>query len=442
MNNVNNTIVSLITPPLMGAIAVIRMSGDEALNIASSIFSRPITKPNYVLYGAIKDEDEIIDEVLLTYFKGPKSFTGEDVIEISCHGSMLIANQIISLIIKKGARLAQRGEFSSRAYLNNKIDLIQAEAINSLINATTVEQKKLALYSLNGHTSSLINPLITSLADILSNIEVNIDYPEYQDIEEVTTEKIISYCQNMIDQIDELLNQSKKSQYIVNGIKVALVGLPNVGKSSLLNALLNKDKAIVTDIPGTTRDIVEGNMSLNGLPLHILDTAGIREADNKVEQIGIDKSRQSILESDLVIFVKDATLKDDEKENELYQLIKDRRHIIIYNKGDLIENKDDDKLYISALSKDIEALKNAILKEFNLTISDLTPTLCNAREIGLLSKAREGLIKAKEDALLHLPLDLVSVSIKQSYDALKDIVGQNINVDLSEEIFSRFCVGK
>ena len=425
----NNTIVSLITAPINAAVAVIRLSGDNSLEIAQNIFSRKIEKPNYAYVGKLVNNNEIIDEVVLIYYKAPRSFTGEDVIEISVHGSMLIANEVISLIISKGARLAQRGEFSSRAYYNNKIHLIQAEAIMSMVEATSIEAKKLALYSLEGDTSKLIKPLIDKLADILSNIEVNIDYPEYLDIEEVTFDKVKKECTLISNEIDKLLNQSKKSQYIISGIKVALVGLPNTGKSSLLNAFLNQEKAIVTDIPGTTRDIVEGNINLNGLPLHLLDTAGIRESNNKVEQIGIEKSTKSIEEADLVIMVCDASREMNDEEKEILSKIKDKNYLIVYNKADLINH-------------DITPLKNKILNLFNLTSKDITPSLCSSRQIGLLNKARDNLIKANEDALNNLSIDLISVSIKEAYDALKEIVGLSVNTDLSEEIFSRFCVGK
>lgn len=438
----NNTIVSLITPPLNGAVSVIRISGDDSLRIINDIFSNKKIEPNKVVYGKILSGKEVIDQVLVTFFKGPRSFTGEDVIEISCHGSMLIVNQIIALIISKGARLAQRGEFSSRAYYNGKIDLVQAEAINSMINATTVEAKKLALYSLEGETSTLLKPLLNKLADILSNIEVNIDYPEYQDIEEVTTDKILIECKEMIETVDNLLRQSQKSKIIMHGINVALVGLPNTGKSSLLNALLQKEKAIVSDIPGTTRDVVEGNISLNGLPLHLLDTAGIHDSDNLVESLGIKKSQQIINDADLVIMVKDATSVTSKQEQEIYQSIKDKKHIIVYNKADKLKEKEDGKLYISALNNDVEKLKEEILKQFDLSSNDIVPSLCNTRQIGLLERARENFIKAREEASYNLPLDLVVVHIKEGYDLLKEILGLTVRVDLEEEIFSRFCVGK
>lgn len=436
-----NTIVSLITPPLMGAIAVIRISGDDALSIAQSIFSRKITTPNTAIFGNIVEDTEIIDQVILTFFKAPHSFTGEDVIEISCHGSMLIAKQIITLVISKGARLAERGEFSSRAYFNNKIDLVQAEAINSLINANTVESKQLALYSLQGNTSSLLYPLINDLADILSHIEVNIDYPEYQDIEQLTTQEVIDKCQSIRITIESLLSQSKKSQYIVNGIKVALIGLPNTGKSSLLNAFLNQEKAIVTNIPGTTRDIVEGDINLNGLPLHLLDTAGIHDSTNLVEKIGIERSQQTIENADLIIMVIDGSKSLTEEEKNLINKIKDKTHFVVYNKSDLFTDHAD-KICISAKNKDISQLKDAILKQFNISAKDITPSLCSAREYGLLSSSLNNLNKAFEDAKNNISLDLICISIKEAYDNLREIVGQTVNIDLSEEIFSRFCVGK
>ena len=246
----------------------------------------------------------------------------------------------------------------------------------------------------------------------------------------------------MIETVDNLLKQSQKSKIIMHGINVALVGLPNTGKSSLLNALLQKEKAIVSDIPGTTRDVVEGNISLNGLPLHLLDTAGIHDSDNLVESLGIKKSQQIINDADLVIMVKDATSLTSKQEQEIYQSIKDKKHIIVYNKADKLKEKEDGKLYISALNNDIEKLKEEILKQFDLSSNDIVPSLCNTRQIGLLERARENFIKAREEAFYNLPLDLVVVHIKEGYDLLKEILGLTVRVDLEEEIFSRFCVGK
>ncbi len=443
MNQFNQTIISLITPPLMGAIAVIRLSGDDCLEITEKFFSRKIDKPRYAYFGEIRNGKETIDQVVLVYYKGPNSFTGEDVVEISCHGSMLIAQEIISLFVSEGVRLAERGEFSSRAFYHGKIDLVQAEAINSLINAVTPEQKKLSLFSLEGETSKLLSPLLEKMGGLLANIEVNIDYPEYLDIEEVTKERIDVECEEMIKVLNELLDKSDKSQYVMNGINVALVGSPNVGKSSLLNALLNQDKAIVSSIPGTTRDYVEGNISLNGLPLHLIDTAGIREANDPLEKMGIDRSLKTFDEADLILFLLDASSEMSQEEKKLLSLIKEKnkKYLLVYNKKDLIKTYDENKLYISALNKDINKLKEAILKEFDLNLNALSPTLFSSRERGLLNKARDNLVKARDDNK-YLSLDLVSVSLKEAYDTLKEILGQSVNVDLEKEIFSHFCVGK
>ena len=437
-----DTIVSLITPPLKGAVAVIRISGEKTLEIVQEIFSRKIEKSHYVYYGYILNKEEKVDEVMLSYFKGPKSFTGEDVIEISCHGSMLIVDQIISLLLSKGARLAERGEFTSRAFYNGRIDLVQAEAVNSLINAQTKEAKQISLYSLNGQTSSLLYPVRDHLADILSLIEVNIDYPEYEDVEEMTHEKMIKELDQLILTVSNLIKDGEKSKLITEGINVSIVGRPNVGKSSLLNALVKKEKAIVTNIPGTTRDIVEGQINLNGLIINLLDTAGIREASDEVEKIGIERSKESIEKSDLVILVLEADKLEDE-DKELLEYTKDKQRIIVYNKKDLINSSSQEGIYISAKNQDIKELEKEISKIFALDkLNALTPSLSSSREIGLLSKAKEGLIQAKQEALMGISLDLISVNIKMAYDAIKNILGEEVKTDLSEEIFSRFCVGK
>lgn len=439
-------IVSLITPPMKGAVAVIRLSGEETLDIISKIFSREIKESHKVYYGYIidKDNNEKVDEVMVSYFKGPKSFTGEDVVEISCHGSMIIVNQIIELCIRYGARIAERGEFSSRAFYNGRIDLVQAEAINSLINAETLQAKRLMLYSLTGKTSALILPIKEKLADILSLIEVNIDYPEYLDIEEMTNEKIINSVDPLIEEINYLIKSGERSKLINEGINVAIVGRPNVGKSSLLNALLKQDKAIVTNIPGTTRDVVEGKVNLDGIILNLLDTAGIRDSVDVVERIGIEKSKESLEKADLVLLVLEAD-KFTKEDQELLDAIKDKKHLVVYNKK---ENLSEDKyikgaIYISALNKDIKDLEKEIGRMFNVEeINNLEPSLCSSREIGLLNKVKENLLTAKKEALYNTSLDLVSISLKTSYDAIKEILGEEASVDLEKEIFSRFCLGK
>ena len=297
---------------------------------------------------------------------------------------------------------------------------------------------------MTGQTSNLIKPIKEELADILSLIEVNIDYPEYLDIEEMTNEKIIDEIDPLIKKIDHLIKDGERSKLINEGIKVAIVGRPNVGKSSLLNALLKQDKAIVTNIPGTTRDIVEGRVNLNGIILNLLDTAGIRESYDEVEKIGIEKSKASLEDADLVLLVLEANklLKEDE---ELIELTKDKTRIIVYNKKELINNDqiESDKIYISALNKDIKDLEKAISKLFNLEqISDVSPSLCSSREIGLLTKVKTNLLQAKKEAENYISLDLISISLKTAYDNIKDILGEEVKVDLANEIFSRFCVGK
>lgn len=437
-------IIALATPPMKGALAVIRISGDKVKDIVQECFTGKLNESHKVKYGFIinPDSKEKIDEVMVTYFQAPRSYTGEDSIEISCHGSMLIADQIISLFLSRGVRNAERGEFTSRAYYNGRIDLVQAEAVNEMINAKTNEAKKLSLYSLTGETSSLLIPIKTKLADILSLIEVNIDYPEYEDIEQVTNEKIELDVGSILSTLKEIIKEGESAKLIKEGINVALVGRPNVGKSSLLNALVNEEKAIVTSIPGTTRDIVEGQINLNGLILNLLDTAGIREADNEVEQIGIERSRKSIDDADLVILVLEADKLTDE-DKELLELTKDKKRIVIYNKKDLVDKLDEDKIYISAKNKDIVRLQKEISKLFSLDkLNELSPSLCSAREIGLLQKARKDLEDALKENSLGMSLDLVSVGIKAAYDDIRTILGEEVSVDLSSEIFSRFCVGK
>ena len=439
------TIVALATPPLKGALAVIRVSGIDAFSIFSNIFSGDVSdvKSKRIMYGYIKDGDEVIDEVVALLFVGPKSFTGENVVEVICHGSMLIANQIISLFLKHGARLAVQGEFSSRAYLNGKIDLIQAEAINDMINATSNEAKKLSLLSLEGETSKIVLPIKSKIADLLSNIEVNIDYPEYEDIEVVTKQQVIEQITKINHEIDQLIAQGEQGKIIKEGINVAIVGRPNVGKSSLLNALLNEEKAIVTDIAGTTRDIVEGQVKIKGITLNLFDTAGIRESKDVVESIGINKAKKSIEKADLVIVVLDATQNLTQEDQELIELTKNKKRIVVYNKSDLIKDKAKNAIYISALSKDIKGLENQILALLGIEEeSYVRPSLNNARQLGLLAKTKTLLQQAKRDALNDFPLDLVSVTLQDAYFTLNDLLGENNDDDLSKEIFARFCLGK
>jgi tRNA modification GTPase len=439
------TIVALATPPLKSALAIIRLSGDDCFEVVSHMFTKDIreVKEKTILYGTIVDEEEKIDQVILLVYKGPKSFTGEDSIEIICHGSMLIVNQIIALSLKHGARLATHGEFSSRAFFHNKIDLIQAESINDVINATTQEAKKLSLLSLEGEVTQIVQPIKSKIADILSLIEVNIDFPEYEDIEIANKDKVVEYVDAINGKINKLISDGKKAKIIKDGIKVAIVGKPNVGKSSLLNALIGEDKAIVTDIAGTTRDIVEGDVNLEGVILHLLDTAGIRDSRDLVESIGVEKAKASIKKAELVIVVLDASEKEDSEDQTILNITEGINRIIVYNKSDKKIVNQGSGLYISALKKDISPLVDEIYKTLGLDNQAFEqPALNNARQIGLLERAKESLQKAKEDALNDLPIDLVAVSIRDAYESILEILGEINQVDISKEIFARFCVGK
>ena len=440
------TIVALATPPMRSALAIVRLSGDNCFDVASKIFSKNLNdvKNNSIIHGYIKDNSQIVDEVILLAYKNPKSFTGEDSVEIISHGSPLITNKIIELAIKNGARMAERGEFTSRAYLHGKMDLIQAESINDLINAETEESKQISLMSLNGETSKLVLPLKQSLGDLLSLIEVNINYPEYTDIEEANEQKILTVCQENISYIDKLIENGQKGKIIKDGIKIAIVGKPNVGKSSILNALIGEEKAIVTDIKGTTRDVVEGRFILNGISINLYDTAGIRESDDIIEEKGIVKSRKTLNDADIVIAVFDSTTFDDEDHNIL-DLIRNKQNIIVYNKKDLIKDKKTDKnvLYISALNNDVEPLKEKIISVLGLKEENYkNPSINNSREIGILENVKESLGKALIDAKNNVPVDLINVNIQDAYLKVLSLTGEDHDFDIANEIFSRFCLGK
>ncbi len=441
------TIVALTTPPLKSALAVIRVSGSDAFSIVSKCFTKDLTKidKRTALMGYFKDNDEIIDQVVLVVYKGPRSFTGEDVVEIISHGSMLIVNEILTTLIKNGARQAERGEFSERAFLLNKLDLVQAEAVNDVINARTHEAKRLALLSLDGDASKAFLPFKEKIEDLICNIEVRFDFPEEADNPEVTDKEIVDQTNILLEEIETLIKDAEKGKIIKEGIKVAIVGKPNVGKSSLLNALLNENKAIVTDIAGTTRDVVEGDINLNGIAIHLLDTAGIRHSDDKIESIGIEKSKESINEADVVILLLDASKNIDEQDQEILDYTKDKLRLIVYNKVDMLENSKNlpEGLYISALNKNIKPLIDELFKVLGIEKDDFEhPSLANVRQIGLLNQIKTDLLKAREDAMNHQPIDLISVSLNSVYNKSLELLGQNSDIDIVNEIFSRFCVGK
>ncbi len=440
-----NTIIALATPPLTSALAMIRVSGDDAFVLTDQLFSKKISSitKRTTFVGDLIYKGELIDNVVLIAYPHPNSFTGEDVVEISSHGSMLIVNEIVSAYIALGARYAERGEFSSRGFYNGRMDLVEAESINDLINATTKEAKNLSLLSYKGRTSDLIKPLRDSLGELLAQVEVNIDFPEYEDIEEANESMVYEKIGELRKSIAFLIEGGEKGKIIKYGVKVALVGRPNVGKSSILNALLKENKAIVTDIPGTTRDIVEGDLNLNGVSVCFLDTAGIREEADVVEAIGVERSKKAIEEADVVVLVVDSLKGFGEKEKEIVSLIGGKTLITCYNKADKVSKKEDGKLYVSALNNDVKPLEKALYDCLGLTKESFNnPSLSNVRELGLLRQIDSSLEQAALDCANETPIDLVSINLNSAYNCARELLGEETTTDLTDEIFSRFCVGK
>lgn len=442
----NNTIVALSTPFMESAIAVIRLSGNDAIDIVNKMFTKDLTnaKSQTIHYGYLKYNNEIIDEVMVSVFRAPRTYTCENMVEIATHGSLIIINKVISACVSLGATIAERGEFTKRAYLNGRIDLIQAESINDIIHSDSEEAINIALSGLKGNVSSLVKNLKTQVEDVIGNMEVNIDYPEYYDIEVETNETILPKVDKLLLDIDVILNEAKIGMLIKNGIKTAIIGKPNVGKSSLLNAFLGKNKAIVTNIPGTTRDIVEGSINLNGIKLDLLDTAGIHESDDEVENIGINKSKESLDEAELVLLVLDASNELNDIDKELLELTKNKNRIIVLNKCDLDKKLDIEGIEISAINQDISLLKDKIIEVLGFDIKDYKnkALLTSSRQIGLINKTKEALLNIKELINNEAPFDILSVDMKIAYDSLKEILGEISSLGYDDVIFSKFCVGK
>ncbi len=443
MTMFNDTIAAIATANATGAVSVIRISGDEAISIASSLIGKDLSnKEGYTItYGTIKENGESIDDVLVSIFRAPRSYTGEDVIEIGCHGGLYITRKILSLVIGNGARMARRGEFTERAFLNGKMDLAQAEGVNDLINATDEVNAKSAIHSLKGSVSKILKPLEEDLTQIISNIEVNIDYPEYDDVRQLTEEEILPMTEKWLVDIHKVITEAQKAVNIREGIDTVILGRPNVGKSSLLNALLEEDKAIVTDIAGTTRDIVEGTVRLDGITLNLIDTAGIHEASDIVEKIGIDKSLQALDKAELVIVVLDGSQELTEEDHELLTMTENKNRIIVYNKND--KSFIHEGISISAINGDVEALTNAIKEKYeNELYLANTDTLNNERQIGLALQAEASMKNAIQTLKDGMELDLVTIDLEKAWTSLKEITGKVGKEDLLDEIFSRFCLGK
>ena len=443
-----DTIVAISTALGVGAISIIRVSGNDALNIVNKIYDKDITayEANTINYGHIIDKGKVIDEVLVSVFKAPKTYTKEDIVEINSHGGIAVTNKIVELLLENGCRQAEPGEFTKRAFLNGRIDLLEAESVMDLIDAKTETARKMAINGVDGKLSKKINDIRDLGLDLISNIEVNIDYPEYEDIEVMTIEKVRDFSEKLNKSIDELLKDSENGKLIKEGINTVIIGRPNVGKSSILNCLLNEDKAIVTDIPGTTRDVVEGAIRLNGILINFLDTAGIRETDNKVEKIGVDKSLSLIDQADLILLVLNNNEKFTKEDEELLEKTKNKKRIIVINKIDLdtkIDKELPDSVRISA-NEDVEPLLKKINELFELdkiNNGDMT-YLSNIRTINLLKQAKKiskELITSLDN---DLPIDMLEIDIRNILDLLGEITGQKYDNELIDRLFSNFCLGK
>lgn len=449
----NDIIVAISTALGKGAISIVRLSGNGCIELVNKCFKgKDLTKveSHTINYGYIINNDEIIDQVLVSIMKAPKTYTREDVVEINCHGGIAATNKILETIILNGARLAEPGEFTKRAFLNGRIDLVEAEAVMDLVNSKTEKARVQAINQLDGRLTGIIRKFRQELLELLANVEVNIDYPEYEDIEVVTIENIKDRVAHTKESLTNIIKESENRKIVKEGINVAIVGRPNVGKSSILNKLLGENKAIVTDIAGTTRDIVEGSISLNGILLNFIDTAGVRETDDIIEQVGVEKSIEQIEKADLVILVlnnNDEINKDDE---ELIEKVRDKKYITVINKIDLDKKIDiteynlENVIYTDTLSLDgIESLKNKIIELFNIDEIDTSmDTFTNTRQITLAKEALNVLNDVQEGINNNVPVDMVSIDIKRIWTILGEILGENYSDELIDQLFSQFCLGK
>ena len=447
----DDTIAAISTAQGVGAISIIRVSGPKAFEIVSKIFSNKKFKeaPSHTIhYGFIVDNGKKIDEVLVSKMCAPKTFTCEDVAEINAHGGIMTTNEILELLLVNGCRLAEPGEFTKRAFLNGRIDLTEAEGIMDLINSKTDKAREMALNQVSGEVSNLIRDLRDDLAGIISNIEVNIDYPEYEDTPVMTNKKVKESLGVLEAKIKNILEKSNEGEIVKNGIKTVIAGKPNVGKSSLLNRLLGEDRAIVTDVQGTTRDSIEASIVIDNIILNLIDTAGIRETSDTVESIGVSKSLNLIDQADLVLFVLNYNEEIAADEKKILAKIKDKNHIIVVNKIDLDKKLDtsllDNPIYISIKdNKNIDEIKERIKKLFNLEkieTADLT-YLTSARSKAILRQVLASVADVRA-GIDKYPIDIVEIDLRKIWNLLGDIIGENYSEELLDELFSRFCVGK
>jgi tRNA modification GTPase len=458
-----DTIAAISTPMGEGAIAIVRLSGDDSIKIADHIFrgiggKRLIEVPTHTIhYGHLVDPktDQAIEEVMVSVMKGPKTFTKEDVVEINCHGGIVSVNRVLQHVLAYGARLAEPGEFTKRAFLNGRIDLSQAEAVMDLIRAKTDRAMNVALGQMEGRLSKLIKGLRQEILEILAHVEVNIDYPEYDDVEEMTHKMLLEKATYVQNELRKLLQTSQQGKILREGLSTVIVGRPNVGKSSLLNSLVQENKAIVTDIPGTTRDVIEEYVNVRGVPLRLLDTAGIRETEDIVERIGVEKSRQVLKEADLILLVLNYADPFTKEDENLFEAVKGMDVIVIVNKTDLPQQIDMDrvhelarehKIVTTSLLEDrgIDELEEAISSLFfagSIEAGDMT-YLSNSRHIALIGQSLRSIEEAIDGVQMGTPIDIVQIDLTRSWELLGEIIGESVHESLIDQLFSQFCLGK
>ncbi len=454
----NDTIVAISTSLGIGAISIIRVSGNDSIKIVNNIFKGKnlnLVDSHTINYGHIIENEKIIDEVLVSVMRKPKTYTTEDVVEINCHGGITTTNKILELLLLNGCRLAEPGEFTKRAFLNGRIDLLEAEAISDLINSKNEKARIIAINQMQGKTSNMIKKLRKKILEVLANIEVNIDYPEYEDILVMTNDIILPKIKEIENDIKKILNNSENGKIIKEGIKTIIIGRPNVGKSSLLNNLLDEEKAIVTDIAGTTRDIVEGQILIDGILLNLIDTAGIRKTDDIVEKIGVEKSYNLIDKANLIIYMLNNNEEISIEDIEILKKIKNKNYIVIINKMDLdnklnIENLssiiNQDNIVMMCINQNIgiDNLKEKIKNMFNLEMLETEDYnfLTNARSISILKEILILISNIYIGIENNMPIDMVEIDIKKVWELLGEIIGETYQDELVNQLFSQFCLGK